>query len=217
MKALWNKIKEFLIRLLGGQKPPVTTHWNEKVFAFMMDNTKQKEGQIVFVGDSNTELFPIKQAYPIQSLINRGIAGDTSEGVLRRMYPSIYDLKPSKVVINIGGNDFALGKSVAHVLSNYGKILKQIKRQLPICKVVVWSVLPFNEKAIYHFPQLPKVIELKPKLKELAENLGCTFVDVFAAVAQNNKLNPLYTDDGVHPNQAGFAVVAKTLAPYVIK
>lgn len=65
------------------------------------------------MGDSLTNEFPIHELLALRKderlfhIHNRGIGGDTTDGVLRRMAESIWDLQPNKVFLLIGTNDLA--------------------------------------------------------------------------------------------------------------
>ena len=93
-------------------------YWQLKYDSFVVQNANLSKGQIVFVGDSITDFYPLDDYYADLNLAtyNRGIGGDTTGGLLDRMKVSLYDLAPSKIVLMIGINDiFGGGKNNAYV------------------------------------------------------------------------------------------------------
>ena len=82
--------------------------WKKKVNDFNEYNKCVNKGGIIFVGDSLTDNYNVYEYYKGYDVYNRGIGGDTTIGLLKRMNESVYDLKPSIVVLLIGINDFEL-------------------------------------------------------------------------------------------------------------
>ncbi len=125
------------------------TDYEIKVQNFRCLNAVAKKGETVFVGSSLCELFPISEMLqnvePRIRVYNRGIGGDVTDGLLRRMDESIFALEPKKVFINIGTNDISSpGYTRERLLAQYRKILEQIKARLPETKIYVLSYYPVN-------------------------------------------------------------------------
>ena len=84
----------------------------EKIERYKRLNKFVKKGEILFVGSSLMEQFPIYELmldYGINKVIyNRGIGGFTTNELLEVMDVCIFDLEPSKIFINIGTNDVFL-------------------------------------------------------------------------------------------------------------
>ena len=79
-------------------------------------------GRIIFLGNSITEMGDWKTVLNDSTVINRGIGGDITYGVLKRL-KDITDRNPSKVFILLGIND--IGKDIPDVViaDNYLKIV----------------------------------------------------------------------------------------------
>ena len=84
-----------------------TLYYISKVDNFRKENKTLPRGGVVFVGDSITDFCDLDKFYPGLNAVNRGIAGDVTYGVLRRMEESVYALAPELVVLLIGINDIA--------------------------------------------------------------------------------------------------------------
>ena len=80
------------------------------------------------LGDSHTEGIDWRELFPDVKILNRGISGDTSEGVLNRLEEVIG--RHSKIVfLMIGGNDLQMGVPVPLVDANIRSIVQTLGRQ----------------------------------------------------------------------------------------
>ena len=86
---------------------------------------------MVFVGDSITDFCDLDKFYPGLDAVNRGIAGDVTYGVLRRMEESVYALAPELVVLLIGINDIARAHLPETTLENIREIISAIRVNCP--------------------------------------------------------------------------------------
>ena len=83
------------------------SYYEKKCNVYEIENANFSHGQIVFIGDSITDGCALNDYYknlPL-AVYNRGIGGDTTSGVLERLKLSLFDIKPSKIVMLIGIND----------------------------------------------------------------------------------------------------------------
>ena len=124
--------------------------WEKKVNDFKEYNKYVKKGGIVFVGDSLTDNYNVYEYYKGLEVYNRGIGGDTTEGLLRRMDESIFDLEPSKIVLLIGINDFELVKDSTPntIYQNILKIIALIKERLPETEIILESLYQLTRAKI---------------------------------------------------------------------
>ena len=209
----------------GVEEPNVfKQYYDDKCASYAVQNGNLSKGQIVFVGDSITDLCPLDDYYQELSLAtyNRGIGGDTTEGVLNRLKVSIFDIKPSKVVLMIGTNDIDAGKSEDYIMENYTKIVDKIKDELPEVELYCMSIIPQNE-VLESYSDLDteannlKIQSANAKIKALVETKGETFVDIYTALlGLEGNLNKAYSDDGLHLNAGGFVVWSNILKPYLM-
>jgi lysophospholipase L1-like esterase len=131
--------------------PDIKKLQNDIRARFAKENKTAQKGQIVFVGSSLMEIFPIEkmqQGLCLDKLIyNRGIRATTTSDLLKVIDLCIFDLAPSKVFINIGTNDIGFNVLESTFLANYDEILRQIKEKLPETKVFVMAYYPVNSVA----------------------------------------------------------------------
>ncbi len=180
------------------------------------------ENRVVFFGDSITDIWHLDQYFPGKSYINRGIGGQTTPQMLVRFRQDVIDLQPKIVLILAGTNDIAGNTGpmrLEDIESDYAS-LAELARVHQI-KVIYASVLPihnYTEKSKDFFAQrsTTKILELNRWLKNYcslsrgdersAQN--CAYLDYFSAMVDDKGLmkNEL-SDDGLHPNAAGFKVM----------
>ena len=173
------------------------------------------EQRVVFFGDSITDIWKLDESFPGKHYINRGIGGQTTPQMLVRFRPDVIDLHPAVVVILAGTNDIAgnTGDETLDQIEGDYASLAELSRANGI-RVVFSSVTPINAEnptALRFFLQRSpqKILELNDWLKKYCAANGIVYLDYFSAmVDENGFLKKDLSNDGLHPNAAGFAVMA---------
>jgi lysophospholipase L1-like esterase len=189
--------------------------YQSKVNAFRTQNKHVPLGGVVFLGDSITQDYNVYEAFPGHLVYNRGIGGDTTEGVLNRLDVSVFELKPKAVVMLIGTNDFALLKSSPEeVFERIVKIIETIKEELPACNVYVQSVYPVNEM-LDKMTVLPRNNRDIDALNNMLKTLKMiTYVDVSSHLKdENGRFKEMYTLEGLHVSPLGYEVITDIVSP----
>jgi len=187
--------------------------FENKMNAFKKQNTYVLKGGIVFIGDSITQDYNVYEYFNGIKVYNRGIGGDTTEGLLRRLDVSVFDLKPTKVILLIGTNDFAILKSSPQEIFNRIESIISTIRNFDInIQIILQSVYPVNSK-LSPMTVLPRsnaqISSLNGMLKTIP---NVTYVDLYQLlIDQHDQLNPLYTVEGLHINEMGYALITETL------
>ena len=171
------------------------------------------ETRVVFYGNSITEgwapLFPTQ--FPGKGYIGRGISGQTTPQMLVRFRQDVIALEPKVVVILAGTNDIAgnTGPSSIEMIEDNLASMAELGRANGI-RVVLSSVLP-----VFDYPwkpglePAPKIVALNNWIRAYAASHGAVYLDYFTAmVDQRQGMKAGLSDDGVHPNQAGYRVMA---------
>jgi lysophospholipase L1-like esterase len=173
------------------------------------------EKRIVFFGDSITDAWHLPEYFPGKPYINRGIGGQTTPQMLVRFRQDVIALQPQAVVILAGTNDIAGNTGpmrLEDIEANFVTFAELAKAHG--IRVVVSSVLPvhnYTPQSLDLFSQRPteKIVELNRWLRGYCAASGCTFLDYFAAmVDKNGLLKRELADDGLHPNPAGYRLMA---------
>lgn len=192
--------------------------------AFFELNKVSKPGSIVFVGDSITDFFRLNEFFHGIYVINRGIGGDTTDGLLKRLDESVFDLSPSKVFILIGTNDIGDDKSETHITGNISTIIDRIREKCPKTKIYLQSIYPVSRaknkkvrKFIVGKRDNEKICRVNERLRKIAAEKGIVYIDVYSHLTDaTGNLRLEYTIEGLHLTTAGYRVVADILRPYVL-
>ena len=171
------------------------------------------EQRVVFMGNSITDswarMFPTM--FPGKPYVGRGISGQTTPQMLVRFRQDVVALKPAVVVILAGTNDIAgnTGPSTLEMIEDNLQSMTEIAKANGI-RVVLSSVLP-----VFEYPwrkglePAPKIVALNAWLKDYASRAGAVYLDYHSAMADARKgLPPALSSDGVHPNEAGYRIMA---------
>ncbi|MES2266192.1 MAG: GDSL-type esterase/lipase family protein [Bacteroidota bacterium] len=167
------------------------------------------KGGIIFLGNSITEMGDWAKLLNDTTVINRGIGGDITYGVLKRIN-DVIARQPKKLFILLGIND--IGKDIPDsvIAYNYFKIIKQVKAGSPGTKIYVQSILPLNP-TLKGFPQHYDKAEHIPRvnamLKAQAVSLGYTYINLHPIfLDKQNRLDAKYTNEGLHLKPEAYVV-----------
>ena len=218
-------------RIMAGFKPIMERQQQDILARYRVLNQLAKKGEILFTGSSLMEQFPINELLMNNGLAkiiyNRGIGGFTTDDMMQYMDEMIFDLEPSRIFINIGTNDIARpGYSQKILIEKYEKILVMIRERLPKAEINMLAYYPVNEIAKEPTNELEKMgfitrtnenINLANEaIKELAEKLGCNFLDVSDGLRdENGRLKKEFTIEGIHMYANGYQVVLNNLKKYL--
>jgi len=170
------------------------------------------EQRVVFMGNSITEawieLHP--DFFTGKPYLDRGISGQTSPQMLVRFRADVIALKPAVVLIMAGTNDIAgnTGPSTLGMIMDNIISMAELSKASNI-RVVLCSVLP-----AYDFSWKPglnpaeKIARLNEMIQSYAEKNGLVYLDYYSPLVDARKgMKSEYTEDGVHPNVAGYQVM----------
>ena len=195
--------------------------------------------RILFQGDSITDcgrnrsdFYGMGTGYPLlvkaalgldcpneYEIINRGISGNRIVDLYARIKADFINLKPDYASILIGVNDVwheigsQNGVDTEKFEKIYDMLLSEVKEELPNIKIILLGAFVTRSSATEEYwnvfePEVRKRIEIT---KRLAEKYGCAFVDVQEmfdeAIAR--KPEPFWTQEGVHPTEAGHEIMKR--------
>ena len=174
-----------------------------------------KEARVVFMGDSITDIWHFDKSFPGKPYVNRGIGGQTTPQMLIRFRPDVIALSPKAVVILAGTNDIS-GNTGPMTLAEIEANLESMTElaRLHNIRVVLASVLPVNnytERSKLFFPLRPpdQILELNRWIKDYATRNNYIYLDYFSAMVDDKGLLQRdLSEDGLHPNDKGYAVMA---------
>jgi lysophospholipase L1-like esterase len=172
------------------------------------------------MGNSITEswapLFPTQ--FPGKPYIGRGISGQTTPQMVLRFHQDVIALKPAVVVILGGTNDIAgnTGPSTLEMIEDNLAAMTEMAQANGI-RVVLCSVLP-----VLDYPwkrglePAPKIVALNQWMRQFAASRGAVYLDFHSAMSDERQgMRADLASDGVHPNAAGYAIMASLLEPAI--
>ncbi len=180
-----------------------------------LDPPAPAEDRVVFFGDSITDIWNLAESFPGKPYINRGIGGQTTSQMLVRFRQDVINLQPKAVVILAGTNDVAgnsgptVNDDIEANLASFAELAHAHN-----IRVIFSSILPvhnYTPKSQDFFAQRPmeRILALNRWLKQYCAANHLIYLDYFSAVVDDKGLLKRdLADDGLHPNKAGFAIMA---------
>lgn len=185
-------------------------------------------GQILFVGSSLMEQFPVNellmdQALPL-TVYNRGIGGFTTAELAEVLDVCVYDLKPKHIFINIGTNDLNVPENpIPGLIQRYETILRDIQAHLPESSLYLMAYYPVNEiigrqnalmGEIFQYRTNRRIQEANEAVRRLADKVGAKYLDLNKGLTDDSgNLRSEYTVEGMHMYADGYQTVLHRMLP----
>ncbi|AMR32439.1 hypothetical protein A0256_13895 [Mucilaginibacter sp. PAMC 26640] len=174
-----------------------------KLFKLMPHDT----ADIVFVGTSLTQGFPLQEMFGNIHLKNRGIGGNSINDIKQRIDEVILS-QPKKIFLEVGIND--IGKTTVHsVYKNFTELVNYIKLKSPKTKLYVNSVLPFGKGNLVNIKAYNALVI------KFCANQNLTFINLFPLYVGTDGLKPDLTTDGTHLKAAGYVIWKNYILQYI--
>jgi lysophospholipase L1-like esterase len=170
------------------------------------------KNRVVFMGNSITDnwIHLSPEFFYNNNYVGRGIGGQTSPQMLVRFRADVIELQPKVVVIECGTNDIAgnTGFSTLEMIENNISSMTELATANKI-KVIIGSVPPasaFGWRPDVH--PADSIIELNAWIKVYAAKQHFIYLDYYTDLVNDEKgMKKEYSEDGVHPNRAGYTVM----------
>jgi len=208
----------------------------QKTFYFNRINEFKNDpiglNKIVFLGNSIIYgMRNYESVFDVKNIVNRGISGDYTEGVLGRLNEIIY-YKPIAVFLLIGLNDFFDDNTLRpertpeNIGKNIIRIANTIKKGSPDSKIYIQTIMPINNKQYledkpyveFLWPQYnPSINEQVIQLNNfIKQNSNFEIIDLYPSfVNSSGSMKRNLSRDGVHLNENGYKIWIKQLMPYM--
>ena len=172
-----------------------------------------EKGRVVFLGDSITDGWKLAQYFPGKPFLNRGIGGQTTPQMLVRFYPDVINLHPAAVIILAGINDIArnTGPETLEMIEDNFRAMCELAQNHSI-KVVLCPLLPVSDytqhKQTDHRPP-SDILKLNDWLRRYAAEIRAEVADYYSVLVDGHgMLKEGYSEDGLHPNDRGYTLMA---------
>ncbi len=172
------------------------------------------EKRVIFFGDSITDWWRLDRFFPGKPYVNRGISGQTTPQMLVRYWQDVLALHPAAVLILAGTNDLSGNtgpETLEQIEADYRAFAMLAQAQG--IKLIFSSVMPVSSygkagQSMLDGRPPAKILALNAYLKNLCAENRFTYLDYYPAMADGSgMLRRELSDDGLHPNAAGYAVM----------
>jgi acyl-CoA thioesterase-1 len=173
--------------------------------------------RVVFIGDSITEFWKMSSPeFFGPGILDRGISGQTTGQIVLRFQADVVALKPKLVHVLAGTNDAAsnMGPSRPIDVENNLRTMAELA-QVHGIRVILGTIPPadrfFWQKGL---DPRARIAEVNAWIREYGRRHGLPVVDYHAALASpDGSFRGDLSNDGVHPNAAGYRVMERAVRP----
>ena len=177
--------------------------------------TPPAPGRVLFLGDSITDGWRLNEYFPGKDYVNRGISGQITGQMLGRMLADVVANKPEAMVLLGGTNDIARGVPAGTIQQNIVMIADLAEKYS--IKPIFAAILPIHD---YNKDQNPawemsrrrpmeSIRAMNDWIKSFCGKRGYTYLDYFTPMVDDaGFLKKDMAEDGLHPNAAGYKVMA---------
>ncbi|MDA8239977.1 MAG: GDSL-type esterase/lipase family protein [Nitrospiraceae bacterium] len=159
--------------------------------------------RLLFIGDSLIEFFDWAGRFTPHEVFSFGIAGETAEGLYRRLDTIIGKASsPDFVFIMTGINNLSMDDR--GFVKTYAAIIARLKSRYPAARIFVHSLLP----VCYPFIPNNEIRAMNKELRALAEREAVGYVDIHPLFL-NKRGEPkasCFEEDGVHLSDEGYRI-----------
>lgn len=192
--------------------PNLPDHYRKRMALF--NRQTLRPGRVLMAGNSLTEAGNWRKLLADTSVVNRGISGDVTFGLLARA-GEIARWKPAKLFLLIGINDLSRGVPEEVILQNILSLVRLVQAKSGSTQIFVQSLLPVNP-GFKNFPagfnKSEAIATVNGQLQKVAARFGFQFIDLHTPFSDSGGLlEARFTYDGLHLNEAGYQHWVKIL------
>ncbi len=173
------------------------------------------ERAVLLVGSSSIALWAtLQQDFPSVPTIRRGFGGSEIEDVLHYVDRIVIPYRPRIVVLYVGDNDLASGKTPDRVFSDLSQLVTVLHRELPNTRIAFISIKP--SLARWHLIASIRAVNELVKARA-AKDRRLAYIDVFTPMLgpDGSPRRELFVEDGLHLSPEGYALWRRIVAPFL--
>ena len=136
---------------------------------------------------------------------NFGFGADRIENVLWRIYhDELKDISPEKILINIGTNNLRVNSN-EEILEGLRFLVRVIKSHQPKAEITLLGIYPRRDYE-------DRIVVVNKNMRKMAGSEHVGFADIGKELfLESGKVNEVFFNDGLHPNNKGYEVLGKQL------
>lgn len=164
--------------------------------------------EIIFIGDSLIEYYDWNNRFPKYRVHNLGWSGETLEGLRARIGSYGKRPEPDFIFIMSGTNNIA--REETGVIMTYREIISQFQSTFPTTRILIHSIPPM----LLPWVKPEVVSQVNAKLRQLADETGCSYIDIHTLFLQAG-VEECLEEDGVHINEKGYELWSAVVAEII--
>ena len=175
-----------------------------------IDNQKNLIDPIVFYGSSTIRLWKeMKNDFNELNVINLGFGGALIKDLSKNFSRLFRKIKPSVLVLYMGGNDLTLGYSAEKIVEKIKNFLEMVFKTYPNIKIINMSIKPSFER-LNDIKKIEKINSLMTA--ESSRNKNLIQLNFYEKIMDKGLINQsLYLRDGLHFNNLGYKILINEL------
>jgi lysophospholipase L1-like esterase len=136
---------------------------------------------------------------------NFGFGADRIENVLWRIYhDELKDISPEKILINIGTNNLRVNSN-EEILEGLRFLVRVIKSHQSKAEITLLGIYPRRDYE-------DRIVVVNKYMRKMAGSEHVGFADIGKELfLESGKVNEVFFNDGLHPNNKGYEVLGKQL------
>lgn len=166
---------------------------------------------IVFLGNSITNMHEWWEAFGNANIVNRGVNGAETPIMLEHLEATLVG-RPKKIFFMMGTNDLGTSgmNDPAFVAKSVRTALKRCKIESPETEVYFQSILPCTTNGVKDVKHIPITND---SIKKLCQEYGATYIDLYDDLTDIANMKISY--DGTHLTMSGYRTWCNKIAQYV--
>lgn len=166
---------------------------------------------IVFLGNSITNMHEWWEAFGNANIVNRGVNGAETPIMLEHLEATLAG-RPKKIFFIMGTNDLGTRgmNDPAFVAKSVRTALKRCKNESPETEVYFQSILPCTTNGVKDVKHIPITND---SIKKLCQEYGATYIDLYDDLTDIANMKISY--DGTHLTMSGYRTWCNKIAQYV--
>lgn len=166
---------------------------------------------IVFLGNSITNMHEWWEAFGNANIVNRGVNGAETPIMLEHLEATLAG-RPKKIFFMMGTNDLGTRgmNDPAFVAKSVRTALKRCKNESPETEIYFQSILPCTTNGVKDVKHIPITND---SIKKLCQEYGATYIDLYDDLTDIANMKISY--DGTHLTMSGYRTWCNKIAQYV--
>lgn len=169
-------------------------------------NVNSDRRTIVFLGGSLVHSGRWQEWLPEYRCLNFAVDGATTSRIAART-DAVIGEAPHAIVLLAGTDDVASRGAVELTVRAVQNILYRLRSALPEAWILVHSLVPWAVEST------PLLEEINRHLWQFAPSVRAQYLDLWPALAEDDAMNPHYSDDRHHLNADGYEAWLAELKP----